>query len=58
MANRKTKKQQTQQSNEVAANMYHPSDYKSNNETEKGLAEAHEQVSDAYMEGTVDQNLK
>ncbi|MCT8138170.1 YozQ family protein [Anaerobacillus sp. CMMVII] len=41
-------------SNQVAENSYDPSDYQSNNEVDKGLAFTHEQVSDTYMEGTID----
>lgn len=41
-------------SREVAENSYDPSDYKSSKEIDKGLAITHEQVSDTYMEGTVD----
>lgn len=33
---------------------YEPSDYKSESEESKGLAMTHEQVSDTYVEGTVD----
>ncbi|OLO27617.1 hypothetical protein BTR23_19525 [Alkalihalophilus pseudofirmus] len=47
-----------QQSKEVAENSYQPSDYKSTNETEKGLAFVHEQVSDAYVEGTIDGQIE
>ncbi|GAE24690.1 hypothetical protein JCM9140_637 [Halalkalibacter wakoensis JCM 9140] len=43
-----------QSSEEVAANSYQPSDYKSSKEVEKGLAMTHEQVSDTYVEGTID----
>ncbi len=41
-------------SSQVAENSYDPSDYHSNNEVDKGLAITHEQVSDTYMEGTID----
>lgn len=33
--------------------IYEASDYKSNDESEKGLAETHEQVSDSYITGDV-----
>lgn len=33
-------------------------DYEGNTQLEKGLAETHEQVSDDYFEGTIDQNLE
>lgn len=36
---------------------FEPSDYKGSTQLEKGLAETHEQVSDDYFEGTIDQNL-
>jgi hypothetical protein len=38
----------------VAGRNYDPSDYKSNSDLSSGLAMTHEQVSDAYVEGTVD----
>ena len=38
----------------VAEKTYKVSDYKSEDETDKGLANTHEQVSDAYVEGTID----
>ncbi len=41
----------------VAGKNFHPSDYQRKNELEKGLSETHEQVSDNYFEGTVDQLL-
>jgi hypothetical protein len=41
-------------SNELAEKNYEVSDYKSNSELAKGLAATHEQVSDTYVEGTVD----
>jgi hypothetical protein len=33
---------------------YDVSDYKNENEESEGLATTHEQVSDVYMEGTID----
>lgn len=48
-------KKRNKQSNDVAENYYHPSDYRSTMEAEQGLAQAHEQVSDAYTAGTTDQ---
>ncbi|MDM5302040.1 YozQ family protein [Bacillus subtilis] len=42
---------------EVAGRYFEPSDYKGTTQLEKGLAETHEQVSDDYFEGTIDQNL-
>ncbi|SHG72596.1 YozQ family protein [Ornithinibacillus halophilus] len=41
----------------VAEKMYEPSYYKSNTQLGKGLATTHEQVSDTYMEGTVDAQI-
>ncbi|MBS4172153.1 YozQ family protein [Bacillus sp. FJAT-49736] len=38
----------------IADKTYDPSDYKGNSELSKGLATTHEQVSDVYVEGTVD----
>ncbi|GAE33758.1 YozQ family protein [Halalkalibacter akibai] len=49
MTNKKTPK-----ANEVAEQSYQPEDYQSTNEVEKGLATTHEQVSDVYVEGTID----
>jgi hypothetical protein len=37
----------------VGDKTYQHSDYYSNEQISKGLAETHEQVSDAYMEGTI-----
>ncbi|MFN2746319.1 MULTISPECIES: YozQ family protein [unclassified Bacillus (in: firmicutes)] len=42
---------------DVAGKNFDPSDYKGTTQLEKGLAETHEQVSDDYFEGTIDQNL-
>jgi hypothetical protein len=39
---------------DLAENMYNPSDYQSSSEVEQGLASSHEQVSDVYVEGTID----
>ncbi|WP_163536389.1 YozQ family protein [Gracilibacillus sp. YIM 98692] len=41
-------------SEKVAEKMYDVEDYNSQDQTEKGLAITHEQVSDDYMEGTID----
>lgn len=41
----------------VAGRYFEPSDYKGSTQLEQGLAETHEQVSDDYFEGTIDQNL-
>ncbi|MCL7746277.1 YozQ family protein [Halalkalibacter alkaliphilus] len=53
MANQKDKNS-VKSSEGVAENSYQPSDYKSTEEVEQGLAATHEQVSDAYVEGTID----
>ncbi|MCY8668937.1 YozQ family protein [Bacillus haynesii] len=42
---------------DVAGKYFDPSDYEGTTQLEKGLAETHEQVSDDYFEGTIDQNL-
>lgn len=39
----------------VADKTYQYSDYYSNDQLSKGMAISHEQVSDTYMEGTIDQ---
>ncbi|TWM04365.1 hypothetical protein CHCC15136_2532 [Bacillus paralicheniformis] len=44
-------------STDVAGKYFDPSDYEGATQLEKGLAETHEQVSDDYFEGTIDQNL-
>ncbi|SDM52876.1 Protein of unknown function [Fictibacillus solisalsi] len=48
------KKNPKSKSEEVAEKNYEPSDYSSQSETDQGLALTHEQVSDDYMEGTID----
>ncbi|GAE29892.1 hypothetical protein JCM9152_1279 [Halalkalibacter hemicellulosilyticusJCM 9152] len=47
----KTDKQRVE---EMATKSYQPSYYKSENETEKGIAVTHEQVSDTLTEGTIE----
>lgn len=42
----------------LADKTYEPSDYQANTQLGQGLAETHEQVSDAYMEGTVDATIE
>ncbi|WP_280146097.1 YozQ family protein [Bacillus amyloliquefaciens] len=42
----------------VAGKYFDSSDYERTTQLEKGLAETHEQVSDDYFEGTIDQNLE
>lgn len=38
----------------IAKKTYQYSDYFSNDQLDKGMATSHEQVSDTYMEGTID----
>lgn len=57
MVNKQNEKIPTKTSDAVATNFYQPSDYKSSQEVEIGLAKTHEQVSDTYVEGTVDGNI-
>lgn len=42
----------------LATKMYEPSDYQANTRLSQGLAETHEQVSDTYMEGTIDATIE
>ncbi|WP_134701787.1 YozQ family protein [Ammoniphilus sp. YIM 78166] len=42
----------------LAEKMYEPKDYTSDSALDQGLATTHEQVSDAYMEGTVDAEIE
>jgi hypothetical protein len=41
------------ESQEIAGRVYDPSDYKKTDQLSSGLAETHEQFSDAYMEGEI-----
>jgi hypothetical protein len=50
-------KKDPNESSKIAGRTYDASDYQKNDELSSGLAETHEQFSDTYMEGTVDQNL-
>ncbi|WP_138418446.1 YozQ family protein [Aquibacillus sediminis] len=50
----KDKRKQAQNAEKVAEKMYDPSYYNSDDQTDQGLAITHEQVSDDYMEGTID----
>ncbi|MFB6497042.1 YozQ family protein [Bacillus haynesii] len=50
-------KENTNDTTDVAGRYFDPSDYEGATQLEKGLAETHEQVSDDYFEGTIDQNL-
>ncbi|KAF1680017.1 YozQ family protein [Bacillus mexicanus] len=55
--NAKTESHNRSDTTDVAGRYFDPSDYKGTTQLEKGLAETHEQVSDDYFEGTIDQNL-
>nr|WP_207203503.1 YozQ family protein [Bacillus halotolerans] len=50
-------KEEANENMDVAGRYFEPSDYKGTTQLEQGLAETHEQVSDDYFEGTIDQNL-
>jgi hypothetical protein len=45
-------------SSKIAGKTFEPSDYNSENQLEMGLAQTHEQASDGYYEGTIDQELE
>lgn len=45
-------------SSEIAGKTFEPSDYNSKSQLEMGLAQTHEQASDDYYEGTIDQELE
>ncbi|AXI07729.1 DUF4025 domain-containing protein [Oceanobacillus zhaokaii] len=47
-------KEAIENAKKVAEKLYNPSDYESKNQLEKGMSITHEQVSDSYMEGTID----
>jgi hypothetical protein len=49
------KKNQTD-SAKIAGSFFHASDYQKENELASGLATTHEQASDVYMEGVVDES--
>lgn len=55
---KKQNKVNQKDSNKIAENNYDPSNYQGKTQFEKGLAETHEQASDDYFEGTIDQKLK
>ncbi|MBP1948652.1 hypothetical protein J2Z82_001588 [Virgibacillus litoralis] len=52
---KKRNKVNPEDSRKVAEKNYETSDYQGHTQIEKGLAETHEQVSDDYFEGTIDQ---
>jgi hypothetical protein len=41
------------ESHNIAGRVYDPSDYQKSDQLSSGLAETHEQFSDAYMEGEI-----
>jgi hypothetical protein len=41
------------ESQEIAGRVFDPSDYQKTDQLSSGLAETHEQFSDAYMEGEI-----
>lgn len=47
-------KKYTERSKSVADKTYQYSDYYRNEQLSKGMSTTHEQVSDVYMEGTID----
>ncbi|MBM7553811.1 YozQ family protein [Thalassobacillus pellis] len=49
MSNKREGKKQ-----QIADKMYEAADYEKQDRLSKGLADTHEQVSDTYMEGTID----
>lgn len=54
MDNKQNKKETIENANKIAGKTYDVSDYKRKEESDKGMAITHEQVSDNYMEGTID----
>lgn len=53
----KNNKDAMENAKRVADQMYDRSKYDSNDEADQGIAVTHEQVSDAYMEGTFDAKI-
>lgn len=51
-------KKKSAQSTEMAGKQFDVSYYEGETQMEKGLAETHEQVSDDYYEGTIDQQVQ
>ncbi|WP_164217441.1 YozQ family protein [Virgibacillus sp. YIM 98842] len=54
MGNNQRERKSTENSSKIADKTYDVSDYESNESVDKGMAITHEQVSDNYMEGTID----
>jgi len=48
------RREKMKNSKKVADRMYDASDYHRNDEVSEGMATTHEQVSDVYMEGTIE----
>lgn len=55
MQDKRKNKIDKKDSSNIAEHHYNASYYKGKSQFEKGLAETHEQVSDEYAEGTIDQ---
>ncbi|MDQ0217802.1 DUF4025 domain-containing protein [Peribacillus cavernae] len=51
------KKQQQESANKVAGRNFDFDDYKKDDQVSSGLAETHEQISDDYYSGTIDQQV-
>ncbi|OIK10289.1 YozQ family protein [Bacillus sp. MUM 13] len=54
----KNNKKQQNSTSEIAGKHFEVEDYKKDDQLSSGLAETHEQVSDDYMAGTIDQEAK
>ncbi|HEY4552020.1 MAG TPA: YozQ family protein [Bacillaceae bacterium] len=52
------KEREFKSSSKIGGRTYHPSDSKDGSVLSSGLAMTHEQVSDAYVEGTIDGKLE
>jgi len=50
-------KKVNEKADSVAQKTYQYSDYFSNEQLDNGVATSHEQVSDTYMEGTIDRKI-
>lgn len=55
---RKQQRQEWQYVNEVADEQFQLTEEEDKDNNTQGLRQAHEQVSDAYREGTIDQTLE
>ncbi|MGY0694424.1 DUF4025 domain-containing protein [Virgibacillus sp. FSP13] len=54
---KKQNKVDPKDSSKIAEKNYDPSYYQGKTQFEKGIAETHEQATDDYVEGTIDQKL-